>query len=99
MTEAKTTPKPDKIAEVPSAPIIDQEVRISSAWIRFIRFCQCAVPYGEVLIEMKASQPTKITIDVGGYKRDVRFDRDDMVPELFSGGPFNIVPILDIDKT
>jgi len=94
MTVAKT--KSNKKTEAPETPVIDQEVRISSAWIKFIRFCQVSVPYGEVLIEMKASQPTRITIDVGGYKREIRFDRDDTMPELFSGGPSNIISVLDI---
>lgn len=56
------------------------EIRISPAWVRFVRFCQTEVPHGSVKVRIVNAQPTVLE-DV---KRSVRFDKEETVPINFS---------------
>ena len=56
--------------------IPDLEIRITPAWIRFIRFCQVSFPHGDVTIRVVNAQPT----DLLEKKPKIRFDKETTIP-------------------
>ncbi len=55
------------------------EVRVSKAWIRFIRYCQVELPHGEIRVRIVNGQP----YDLLDYKRKLNFSREETIPISF----------------
>lgn len=58
--------------------IPELEIRVSSSWIRFIRFCQVNIPHGQVCIKTANGNPTDLVPEY--TKRRVRFDKEESIP-------------------
>ena len=59
-------------------PPIEIEVRVSSAWLRLIKFCQTELPHGTLCVKIANGQPT--VLDEEHTKRTIRFDREESLP-------------------
>ncbi len=53
-------------------PPIEIEVRLSQAWLTFIKYCQTEIYYGTVFTKLSNGQPTLQT----KAEREIRFDRE-----------------------
>lgn len=51
-----------------------KDIRVTVAWLRFIRYCQNWLPFGDIEIQIVNGEPKRRL----GETSDVRFDREDM---------------------
>jgi len=78
MTTTKTTTGFSK----PNGEVPELEVRVSPSWIRFIRWCQVNVPYGQVCVKINNAEPGDLVPE--HTKKRVRFDKEDTIPNDFN---------------
>ena len=62
--------------------IPELEVRVSPSWVRFIRWCQVNVPYGQVCIKINNAEPGDLVPE--HTKKRVRFDKEESIPSEFN---------------
>ena len=54
-----------------------EQIKISDAWIRFIKYCQQRLPYGDIKVRIVNGEPT----DLLEEKEKIRFDRETTIPK------------------
>jgi len=60
-----------------STPVLELEIRLSPAWLTFIKYCQNEISFGNVSVSIANGQPTKqIKAD-----KEIRFDREITQPK------------------
>ena len=58
-------------------PPIELEVRLSPAWLSFIKYCQTEVSFGTVFTKIANGQPTSMT----KVDKEIRFDREPTITQ------------------
>ncbi len=71
-TEDKTKAFDDADKTSFQIPPVEIEVRLSPAWLTFIKYCQTQVGYGTVFTKLSNGQPTIQT----KAEKEIRFDRE-----------------------
>jgi len=73
----------DKTPKIEDLEAPELEIRVSKSWIRLIRWCQVNLPYGQVCVKIKNSEPGDLVEE--HTSRSVRFDKEETIPTEYDG--------------